>query len=142
MSNLSEESKISVAHRYLQLANDRNLDEMFKLYEQDAIYEMQSTPPEPAITFTDLDSIKDMTLKYFNTVPSDVSWEVEQKHQVDNGFEPDLSVKKNYKEGDAVVTDLKQTTVVAGKSSTRRMREWVCVNERGKIYHVKLINLP
>ncbi len=141
MSTCSEEIKLSVARRYLQLANDRNMDEMFNLYEQDATYAMQSTPTEKSTIFSGLDSIKDMTLKYFNGLASDVKWEIEREHQVDNSFEPDLVAKNNYRKGDAVVYDFKQTTDLKVKDGNGLEREWVCVNERGKIYHVEMVHL-
>ena len=141
MSTSSEDSKLSIARRYIQLTNDRNFDELFELYEWDATYEMRSTPTEKPTIFSGLDAIKGVTLKYFNEFAPNVKWEAEHEYQVDNSFEPDLAAKKNYKEGDAVVNDFKQTADVEMKSGSERAREWVCVNDRGKIYYVKLVNL-
>jgi hypothetical protein len=127
----ASDEKIAVARRYLSLSNERNLEEIFNLFEQDAQYESQTRSGETT-TFDGLDQIKDMMSKYYNGTAPDVKWVIEKDFTIDLAFG---------KDNDAVVFDFRGHSKVNEQMNDKRGREWLCINKQGKIYYIKNISL-
>ena len=128
----TSDEKIAVARRYLTLSNEHNLEEIFNLFEQDAQYESQTLSSGESKKFNGLHQIKEMMTKYFNETVPDVVWVIEKDFTIDSTLE---------KDNDAVVFDFRRHSKVNEQMNDKPGREWVCVNQQGKIYYIKVIPL-
>ena len=126
------DEKIAVAHRYVALSNERNLEAISNLLEQDAQYESQSLTSGESHNFNGFDQIKQMMLEYYNEISPDVEWIIEKDFTIDLTFG---------KDHDAVVFDFRGHSNVNQELNDKHGREWVCVNQQGKIYYIKSIAL-
>ena len=124
------EEKIAVTRQYFQLSNEHDLDKIFALFEHDATYHSATA------TFSGLAAIKTMMEQYFTVTVPDVHWEVDKDFSIDSTF------SENSKQaGDAVVCEFLRQSQKNDQLGNRRGREWVLVNEKGKIYHIRVQNL-
>lgn len=128
----TSDEKIAVARRYVNSSNERNFEAIFSLFEQDAQYDSQSLTSSELYTLNGLDKIKEMMLEYYNQTSPDVKWIVEKD------FTMDLAFGKDH---DAVVFDFRGQSNANEQVNDKRGREWVCVNQQGKIYYIKSIAL-
>lgn len=128
----TSDDKLAVARRYLTLSNEHNLQGIFDLFDQDALYESQTLTSGESKKFHGLDQIKEMMSKYFNETVPDVKWEVEKDFTIDSTFG---------KDNDAAVFDFRRYSKVNEQMNDKRGREWICVNEQGKIYYIKVVPL-
>lgn len=128
----TSDEKIAVARRYLTLSNEHNLEAIFNLFEQDAQYESQALSSGESKKFNGLDQIKEMMSKYFNETVPDVEWTVEKDFTIDS------TLGTNH---DAIVFDFRRHSKVNEQMNDKRGREWIYVNQQGKIYYIKVIPL-
>ena len=130
MSTFDE--KLAVACRYVSLSNERNLEEICNLFEPDAQYESQTLASGESKKYNGLDEIKEMMLEFYNNTVPDVQWIVEKDFAIDLTFEKDHS---------AVVFDYRPYSKANEEMNDKQGREWICINEQGKIYYIKSIVL-
>ncbi len=131
MSKTSEQ-KIAIAKLYLELSNQHALDKIFDLFEQDATYESVNLNAR----FQGLDEIKAMMNKFFLETIPDVQWEVSH-YEIASDFSSHLAGNR-YNTGDAVVFNFVRISQQKPQFHNKQGREWVCINSRGKIYHIKV----
>ena len=128
----TSEEKIAVARHYQDLSNAHRVEEIFKLLEEDAQYESLTMANGETKKFNGLDQIKEMMFKYYHETVPDVHWEIEKDFAIDPTFG---------KDNDAVVFDFLRHSKVNEQMNNKRGREWICVNQRGKIYFIKVTPL-